>query len=52
MEKFIKILEDEDIDTIEAMQDLSNKEYKDLGFTIGMIKKIKRRLAPEENKVV
>jgi len=38
MEKFITALEDNMIDTGESMKELSDQDYKDLGFPIGLVK--------------
>ena len=44
MEKFISALEDNMIDTVQAMKELSEQNYRDLGFPIGLVNKIKQRL--------
>ena len=44
MEKFIISLEDNWFSTAESLKDLSDQEYKDLGFPIRLVNKIKQRL--------
>ena len=46
MEKFIASLEENMLDTVESLRDLSDQDYKDLGLPIGLVKKIKQRLEP------
>ena len=46
MEKFIASLEGEMLDTVDSLRDLSDQDFKDLGFPIGLVKKIKQRLEP------
>ena len=41
MEKFIASLEGEMLDTVDSLRDLSDQDFKDLGFPIGLVKKIK-----------
>ena len=48
MEKFISSLEDNMLDTAESMKELSDQDYKDMGFPIGLVKKIKTRLQGDE----
>lgn len=48
MEKFINSLEDNMLDTVESMKELSDQDYKDMGFPIGLVKKIKTRLQSDE----
>ena len=47
MEKFITSLEDNMLDTVESMKELSDQDYKDMGFPIGLVNKIKKRLSGE-----
>jgi hypothetical protein len=44
MEKFIAVLEENFLDTEESLRDLSDQDYKDMGFPIGLVNKIKKRL--------
>ena len=44
MEKFITELEDNMIDTVENMQELTDSNYKDMGFPIGLTNKIKLKI--------
>ena len=44
MEKFITALEDNFLDTVESLKDLSDQDYKDMGFPIGLVNKIKKRI--------
>lgn len=44
MDKFITALEEAMIDTVESMKELSDQDYKDMGFPIGLVNKIKKRL--------
>ena len=44
MEKFIVVLEENFLDTVESLKDLSDQDYKDMGFPIGLVNKIKKRL--------
>ena len=46
MEKFIASLEDNMLDTADSLRDLSDQDFKDLGFPIGLVKKIKQRIEP------
>ena len=48
MEKFINSLEENMLDTVESMKELSDQDYKDMGFPIGLVKKIKARLQGDE----
>lgn len=45
MERFITTLEDNFLDTVDSMKDLTDENYKDMGFPIGLVNKIKKRLA-------
>ena len=47
MEKFITSLEDNMLDTVESLKELSDQDYKDMGFPIGLVNKIKKRLSGE-----
>ena len=44
MEKFINSLEDNMIDTAESLKELSDQDYKDMGFPIALVTKIKKKL--------
>ena len=44
MEKFIAVLEENFLDTEESLRDLSDQDYKDMGFPLGLVNKIKKRL--------
>ena len=44
MEKFISALEDNMIESAQDMKGLSGQDYKDMGFPIGLVKKITQRL--------
>ena len=44
MEKFIAVLEENFLDTEESLRDLSDQDYKDMSFPIGLVNKIKKRL--------
>ena len=48
MEKFINSLEDNMIDTAESLKELSDQDYKDMGFPIGLVNKIKKRLQSDD----
>ena len=41
MEEFIASLEGEMLDTVDSLRDLTRQDFKDLGFPIGLVKKIK-----------
>ena len=43
MEKFITALEDNFIDNVGAMKECSDQDFKDMGFPLGLINKIKKR---------
>ena len=45
MEKFIQALEDNFLDTVESLRDLSDQNYKDMGIPIGLVNKIKKHLS-------
>lgn len=47
MERFITVLEDNFLDTVESLKDLTDENYKDMGFPIGLVNKIKKRLSGE-----
>ena len=47
MERFITVLEDNFLDTTESLKDLSDDNYKDMGFPIGLVNKIKKHLEPQ-----
>ena len=44
MERFITVLEDNFLDSVESLKDLTDDNYKDMGFPIGLVNKIKKRL--------
>ena len=44
VEKFISLLEDNWLSTAESLKDLSDQDYKDMGFPIALVTKIKKRL--------
>jgi hypothetical protein len=37
MEKFITVLEENFLDTEESLKDLTDQNYKDMGFPIGLV---------------
>ena len=37
MEKFISVLEENFLDTEESLKDLTDQNYKDMGFPIGLV---------------
>ena len=48
MDKYIVQLENNFLDTVDSLKELSDQDYKDMGFPIGLINKIKKRLEPGE----
>ena len=44
MEKFISALENDFIDTVEQIRDLSDEQFKQLGFPIGLVNQIRKKL--------
>lgn len=45
-EKYAQILEDNFLDTIESLRDVTDEQWRDdLGFPVGLINKIKKELA-------
>ena len=48
MDKYIVQLENNFLDTVDSLRELSDQDYKDMGFPIGLINKIKKRLEPGE----
>ena len=45
MERFITALEDNFLDSVDSLKDLTDDNYKDMGFPIGLVNKIKKRLS-------
>ena len=50
MKKFINLLEDNMIDTVESLKELSDQDYKDMGFPIGLVNKMKKRLQSDDDQ--
>ena len=48
MERFINTLEENMLDMAESLKEVSDQDYKDMGFPIGLVKKIKARLQGDE----
>ena len=44
MERFIGALENDFIDTVEQIRDLSDEQFKTLGFPIGLVNTIRKKL--------
>jgi hypothetical protein len=51
-QKFLQALDDNMIDTVEAMRDVTDDQWKnDLKFPVGLINKIKKELEQPQNDV-
>ena len=48
MERFINSLEENMLDTAESLKEVSDQDYKDMGFPIGLVIKIKKRLQSDD----
>ena len=44
MERFISALENDFVDTVEQIRDLSDDQFKTLGFPIGLVNTIRKKL--------
>ena len=38
------------IDTVESLKELSDQDYKDMGFPIGLVNKMKKRLQSDDDQ--
>lgn len=45
IERWVEILDENEIDTIDVLRETTKEELKDIGFKLGTIKKIIQRLA-------
>lgn len=48
MEVWIVKLEENFLDTVESLRELGDQDWKDMGFPIGLTKKIKQKISPAE----
>ena len=48
MERFINSLEENMLDMAESLKEVSDQDYKDMGFPIGLVIKIKKRLQSDD----
>ena len=44
-QKFVDILEENFLDTVESLQDVTDEQWKDMGIPVGLINKIKKKIA-------